>query len=53
MSFSFWLVNLNGIDGLFSGVSRCYLEVERVSSIAPICRIEVVIVLDVQVGESH
>lgn len=31
MSFSFWVVNLNGIEGLFSAVSRCYRTAEKVS----------------------
>lgn len=33
MSRSFWALNLKGIDGLFSGVSRCYTAV-RASSMA-------------------
>ena len=45
MSFSFWLVNLNGIDGLFSEVSRCYVAAENVSSISFIGRFAKLLVL--------
>jgi hypothetical protein len=52
MSFSFWVVNLNGIEGLFSAVSRCYRTAEKVSLRCIIGRFEA-IVRDVQLGDSH